>query len=90
VDLDEAKAAASMLFDKLDRDHDGTLGRRELSGRMVSKEFGAANGDRDGTLDRDEYLAAVEKSFKAADRDNDGTQGVGLRARARVTRYRDY
>ena len=52
---------------------DGTLDRRELRGRMVSKELGAADGDRDGTLDKDEYLAAVEKSFKAADRDNDGT-----------------
>ena len=26
VDLDEAKKAASALFDKLDRDHEGTLG----------------------------------------------------------------
>jgi Ca2+-binding EF-hand superfamily protein len=40
---------------------------------MVSKEFAAADGDHDGTLDKDEYLAVVEKSFKAADRDNDGT-----------------
>ena len=40
---------------------------------MVSKEFGAADGDHDSTLDKDEYLAFVEKSFKAADRDNDGT-----------------
>jgi len=73
VDLAAAKAAASEMFDKLDRDHDGTLDRRELRGHMVSKEFGAADGDHDGTLDKDEYLAAVEKSFKAADRDNDGT-----------------
>jgi hypothetical protein len=51
VDLAEAKAAASKLFDKLDGDHDGTLDRRELRGRMVSKEFGAADGDHDGTLD---------------------------------------
>jgi len=34
VDLDEAKKAASTLFDKLDRDHDGTLDRRELRGRL--------------------------------------------------------
>jgi Ca2+-binding EF-hand superfamily protein len=40
---------------------------------MVIKEFGAADRDHDGTLDKDEYLAFVEKSFKAADRDNDGT-----------------
>jgi hypothetical protein len=26
IDLDEAKKAASALFDKLDRDHEGTLG----------------------------------------------------------------
>jgi len=26
VDLDETKKAASALFDKLDRDHEGTLG----------------------------------------------------------------
>jgi hypothetical protein len=39
VDLAEAEAAASKLFDKLDRDQDGTLDRRELRGRMVSKEL---------------------------------------------------
>ena len=42
----EAKAAASRLFSRLDRDHDGTLDRRELRGRMVSKEFAAANRDQ--------------------------------------------
>jgi Ca2+-binding EF-hand superfamily protein len=73
VDLAEAKAAASKLFRKLDGDHDGTLDRRELRGRMVSKEFGVADGDHDGTIDETEYLAAVEKAFKSADRDNDGT-----------------
>jgi Ca2+-binding EF-hand superfamily protein len=40
---------------------------------MVSKEFAAADGDHDGTLDKAEYLAAVERAFRAADRDNDGT-----------------
>ena len=34
VDLAEAKKAASALFDKLDRDHDGTLDKRELAGRF--------------------------------------------------------
>jgi Ca2+-binding EF-hand superfamily protein len=29
--------------------------------------------DKDGTLSKDEYLAAVERRFKAADTDNDGT-----------------
>ena len=30
VDLNEAKTAASALFDKLDVDHDGTLDRKEI------------------------------------------------------------
>jgi EF hand len=46
VDLDEAKKAASTLFDKLDRDHDGTLDRRELGGRLSASEFAAADPDR--------------------------------------------
>ncbi len=40
---------------------------------MVSKEFAAADRDHDGTVDKAEYLSAVEKAFRAADRDNDGT-----------------
>jgi len=71
--VDLAGPRQLQVFDRLDRDHDGTLARRELRGHMVSKEFGAADGDHDGTLDKNEYLAFVEKSFKAADRDNDGT-----------------
>jgi Ca2+-binding EF-hand superfamily protein len=35
VDLAEAKQAASRLFDKLDRDHDGTLNKRELAHRLT-------------------------------------------------------
>jgi Ca2+-binding EF-hand superfamily protein len=73
VDLDEAKKAASALFDKLDRDHDGTLDKRELAGRLSAKEFAAADPDHDGTLSKDEYLAIVEQRFKAANSDNDGT-----------------
>ena len=78
VDLDEAKKAASTLFDKLDRDHDGTLDRRGLRGRLSAAEFAAADPDKDGTLSKDEYLKVV-----AADRDNDGTlDEKELRSRA--------
>jgi Ca2+-binding EF-hand superfamily protein len=73
VDLNEAKKAASELFDKLDTDKDGTLDSKELNGRLTHKEFTAADPDNDGTLSKDEYLAVVEKRFKAADPDNDGT-----------------
>ena len=34
LDLAEVKKAAAALFAKLDRDHDGTLDRRELAGRL--------------------------------------------------------
>jgi Ca2+-binding EF-hand superfamily protein len=73
VNLAEAKDAASKLFDKLDRDHDGTLDKRELRGRINGSDFAAADPDNDGTLDKNEFLAIVEKRFKAADPDNEGT-----------------
>ena len=73
IDIDEAKKAASALFDKLDADKDGTLDVKELKGRLTQKEFTAADPDNDGTLTKDEFLAVVEKRFKAADPDNDGT-----------------
>jgi len=73
VDLAEAKKAASALFDKLERDHDGTLDKRELAGRLSAKELAAADPDRDGTLTKDEYLAVVEQRFNAANPDKDGT-----------------
>src|SRR5260370_35530395 len=73
LDLAEVKKAASALFAKLDRDHDGTLAKRELAGRLSAKELRAADPDHDGTLTADEYLAVVEQRFNAANPDGDGT-----------------
>jgi len=73
VDLAEAKKAASALFDRLDRNHTGTLDKRELGGRVTNQEFAVADPDKDGTLTKNEYLTVVERRFKAADPDNDGT-----------------
>jgi Ca2+-binding EF-hand superfamily protein len=74
IDLDEAKRAAELLFQHLDRNHTGKLSRREIGRRRVSlAEFSWADRDHDGTLDKDEFLALVERQFKAADRDHDGT-----------------
>src|ERR1700761_927645 len=56
LDLDEVKKAASALFARLDRDHDGTVDRRELAGRLSPRELAAADPDHDGTLTLDEYL----------------------------------
>jgi hypothetical protein len=73
VDLTEAKAAASALFDKLEKDRDGTLDHKELHGRISDKEWAVADPDNDKTVSKDEYLAYVEVLFKKADPDNDGT-----------------
>ena len=73
LDLAEVKKAATAVFAKLDRDHDGTIDARELAGRLSAKELAAADPDHDGTLTLDEYLAVVEKRFAAADPDRDGT-----------------
>jgi hypothetical protein len=82
IDLGEAKQAASDLFDRLDRDRDGTLDRRELAGRLSAKDFAAADPDKDGTLSKGEYLAVVVQRFRAADPDNDGTlEAKELRSR---------
>jgi Ca2+-binding EF-hand superfamily protein len=73
LDLGEVKKAAADLFARLDSDHDGTLDKRELAGRLNARELAAADPDHDGTLTLDEYLAVVEKRFNAANRDADGT-----------------
>jgi len=73
VDLAEAKKAAGDTFARLDADKDGTLDFKELGGRLSRKEFAAADGDHDKTLDKDEYLAVVEQRFKSADADGDGS-----------------
>jgi Ca2+-binding EF-hand superfamily protein len=73
LDLGEVKKAAAELFTRLDPDHDGTLDKHELAGRLSARELAAADPDHDGTLTLDEYLAVVEKRFNAANRDADGT-----------------
>jgi Ca2+-binding EF-hand superfamily protein len=73
VDLNEAKTAASALFDKLDVNHDGTLDRKELKDRISAEDWKVADPDNDKTISKDEYLAFVEVAFKRANPDNDGT-----------------
>ena len=71
IDLNEAKAAASSVFDKLDPNHDGTLDRPELRGRVPDQDWVIADPDSD--LTEDEYLNYVEFALKRADKDGDGT-----------------
>jgi Ca2+-binding EF-hand superfamily protein len=72
LSLEEVRKAAATRFETLDRDHHGTLDRKELGATMSPKEFREADADNDGTLDKNEYLAAVEKRFAAADKNHDG------------------
>jgi EF hand len=73
IDLAEVKKAASTLFDRLEKDQDGTLDRKELRGRLSEKELLEGDPDKDKSLTKDEFLAVVEQRFKAADKDADGT-----------------
>jgi Ca2+-binding EF-hand superfamily protein len=73
LDLEEVKNAASAVFDRLDKDHEGALDRKELGSRIGGKEFSAADTDHDGSLTKDEYLALAEELFKKADANNEGT-----------------
>ena len=78
--LAEVKSAAAYRFDKLDADHDGTLTRREISGRVSPAGFRQANPDKDGTLDKAEYLKLVEQRFDVAAGGPDKTIATGALA----------
>jgi Ca2+-binding EF-hand superfamily protein len=73
IDLNEAKAAAAMEFDKLDADKDGTIDWKEASHHISKVNFKAGDPDHDKTLTKDEYVGLAAALFKAADKDGDGT-----------------
>jgi EF hand len=60
------------MFDKLDKNGDGTLDSKEVGTRVTRTDFKAADADHDGTLTKDEYFTIVEKLFDGADVDKDG------------------
>ena len=70
-------------FDKLERDHDGTLDPGELGSRISKRDWAIADPDNDGTLTKDEYLNFVNFAFKRADKDGEGAvDAKELRSRA--------
>ena len=56
--LASASYAVAPPFNDLDKDHDGYLTREESSS-VKDLDFAKADTNRDGTLDRAEYAAAV-------------------------------
>jgi Ca2+-binding EF-hand superfamily protein len=83
LDLDEVTTAAQAVFDRLEKDQDETLDRKEVGSRLRAKEFAAADPDKDATLTKEEYVAFVTKLFKQADVDGDGKlEAKELRSKA--------
>ena len=87
LDKEEAKAMPRIAkhFDAIDTDKDGTVSMDEIKASMMRARkamhdkgeaaFKKADGDNDGTLDKEEAkaLPRVAKNFDAIDADKDGT-----------------
>ena len=69
----EINKAASTRFDALDRKHKHVLTRNQLAGMLTFQQFRKVDKDKDGTIDKAEFLAVVDKLFRVADKDHDGT-----------------
>ena len=83
LDINEVTKWAEAVFDRLQKDQDETLDRKELGSRLSAKEFAAADPDKDATLTKEEYVALVQKLFKQADVDGDGKlEAKELRSKA--------
>jgi EF-hand domain pair len=67
-------AQIDAAFTKADADKNGTLSRDEANRfGITAKMFEKANPDKDGSLDKKEFAAAVSSQFASANPDNDGT-----------------
>jgi Ca2+-binding EF-hand superfamily protein len=73
LSLDESKKAAVARFGELDRNHKDSLTRSQLAGIVSYRQFRQSDINKDGRLDKTEFLSLVEKLFQEADKDHDGT-----------------
>lgn len=75
LDLAEIRKAAGDTFERLDRDHDGTIEPKEIGPRISKRDFASADAGHDGTLTKDEFTALAERLFRAADEGGHGELG---------------
>lgn len=73
LDIAEALAGATTVFNALNKDPDLTLDKAETKGIVTEAEWKKANRDHDQTLELDEWFKIVRARFNAADADHDGT-----------------
>src|SRR5262249_54962722 len=69
----EVSKAATARFQALDRKHKHVPTRTQLAGMLSFQQFRKADKDKDGTIDKVEFLSVIDKLFQAADKDHDGT-----------------
>ena len=67
LEIPEAIAAATALFNQLDPHHDMTLKQAQTTGRVSAQDWKRFNNDGDQTLELDEWLALTRERFNKAD-----------------------
>lgn len=74
ADAQLTDAQVEQAFAKADKDKNGTVSLAEAKTfGITANAFQAANPDKDGSLDKKEFAAAISVQFAAANPDNDRT-----------------
>jgi EF hand len=74
ADATLSDALVDPVFAQADKDKNGTLSLAEARKfGLTTKAFHKANPDKDGSLDKAEFIAAITARFEAANPDKDGT-----------------
>ena len=71
LSLAEVKSAAAGRFDELNPDQDDQLDPREAAPVLEGEAFRQADSDRNGQVNKAEYLELVDRLFLAADANGD-------------------